>query len=428
MKEIIVNEIKKNDNIIEFDFGYSEELNKYFSGTSFVIEYPENIEKVPDAIAVIPFVCNVLPIIWVTNTKLILKELDKVFFQCIPEVKKGYETMFPETRFSGEILVENIVPCNIGQTSNKAMFYSGGLDATQTLITHLDEKPDLISIWGADVKFDNKQGWDIVHTAIKEASDKYNLKDVVIHSSFREFDCEGKLSKDFGEQLKDGWWHGVKHGIGLLGHVAPYAYIHSLSTMYIASSHCAEDGAVRCASNPLIDNHVRFAKCEVIHDGFEFSRQDKVYNIVQFCRKNNIKMSLHVCWESQKGSNCCRCEKCYRTIAGLIAEGVKPEEYGFEEVETTLSDMQRNVCSYARLDPKLIARQWGKIHNRIAQNREYLKKTHYWKHVRWILKEDFMHPETIKMPLKYRLQQRLYANELYKYAHRVKERVKNGKR
>lgn len=129
----------------------------------------------PDAIAVIPFVCNVLPIIWVTNTKLILKELDKAFFQCIPEVKKGYETMFPETKFDGEILVERVVSCDMEQTPNRAMFYSGGVDFAQTLISHLDEKPDLILIWGSDVKFDNKQGWDIVHTAIEETYMVYQL-------------------------------------------------------------------------------------------------------------------------------------------------------------------------------------------------------------------------------------------------------------
>ena len=144
--------------------------------------------------------------------------------------------------------------------------------------------------------------------------------------------------------------------------------------MYIASSYCLEDGTVRCASDPSIDNYVRFGKCHVVHDGFEFSRQDKLHNIVQFCQKNNTKMKLHVCWETQKGSNGCFCEKCYCTMAGLIVEGANPEEYGFEDVKTALTDMKRKVCSYAQINPQLLVSQWSKLHNRIIENKEYLKK------------------------------------------------------
>lgn len=426
MKEVRINKIKKNATIIEYDFSVTDNLKNYFSGKPFVIEYPETIEPVPDAIAVIPFVCNVLPIIWLTDSKLVLNELDEAFFRCIPEVKKGYETMYPESVFRGEIFVNHVIACNVSGTGKKAMFYSGGLDSIQTLISHLDEKPDLISIWGSDIKYDNEKGWKLVYSAVEEAAQKYNLKDVVIHSNFRGFDNEGILDKEFHAQLKDGWWHGVKHGIGLLGHVAPYAYLHGLSTMYIASSNCPADGAVRCASDPKIDNYVRFAKCQVIHDGYEFSRQDKVHNVVEYCNKNDTRINMHVCWESQKGSNCCRCEKCSRTIAGLIAELVNPNEYGFLDVNT--GDMQSYVLLGGKLNQHLSKTCWKQIHDRMLQNEKKLRKTSYWKDIKWIVKSDFTHMETLKMPLEYRLKQRLYTNCIYRFAHEVKVRIKNGKK
>ena len=37
-----------------------------------------------------------------------------------------------------------------------------------------------------------------------------------------------------------------------------------------------------------------------------------------------------MCWESSGGSNCCNCEKCWRTILGVYAEGFDPREFGFE--------------------------------------------------------------------------------------------------
>lgn len=428
MRQIIVKKVMKKERTIIYDFSVTEELKKYFSGAPFIIEYTENIESVPDAIAIIPFVCNVLPIIWLTDSSLVLYELDEAFYKCIPNVKKGYETMFPESEFKGEIKVDKVVPCDVKTTNRKAMFYSGGLDSIQTLISHIDEKPDLISIWGSDIKFDNKKGWELVYSAVKEAAEKYGLKDVTIHSNFRGFDNEGALDKEFHVRLKDGWWHGVKHGIGLLGHVAPYAYLNGLSTMYIASSNCPADGHVRCASNPLIDNQVRFVKCQVSHDGFEFSRQDKIHNVVQFCKKNNYTINMHVCWESQSGNNCCRCEKCFRTIAGIIAEGADPKEYGFKKVINTIGEMQSAVLLGGRMNKHLAEHHWKQIHDRMLKNKDELKKSLYWKDIKWILHSDFLHIKTLKMPLIYRIKQRIYANSIYRFLHKVKVRIRNGKK
>ncbi len=422
MQTITLAGVQKNDNVIRYEYSVSEGVSCFFTDRDFIIHYPESIEQVPDAIAVIPFVCNALPIVWLADCELILPELDEAFYNCIPEICKGYETMFPESIFAGKITVGKVVPCDRAASGKCAMFYSGGLDSVQTLISHLDEKPTLISIWGSDIRYDNEDGWNVVHSAVTEASKKYDLPEVVIRSTFREFDNEGALHQRFSGQLKDGWWHGVKHGIGLLGHVAPYAWLHGLSTMYIASSNCPADGHVRCASNPLIDNHVRFANCKVVHDGFEFSRQDKVRNIVLFCKERNEQITMHVCWVSQEGSNCCRCEKCYRTIAGIIAEGDDPEKYGFDKALDTVADMQ---CYLLRKvsDRGVLKRQWTYIQNRMKENEKTVRKTPYWKYVKWMLKADFVHPEFVKMPLLYRVRVRLSYFKFYQWLHNIKEKL-----
>lgn len=427
MNAIVLSEIEKNKQRIQFHYQVSEELRQYFSTEAFIIEYPEDIESVPDAIAAVPFVCNVLPIVWLTDSKLVIPELDEAFYHCISEVKKGYEEMFPESIFRGEIEVGKIVPGDRPAIPGKcALFYSGGVDSMDTLLRHLDEKPTLLSIWGSDIKFDNEAGWKLVHSAIEEAAAHYNLEELVIHSSFREFDRERALSRRFSTQLKDNWWHGVKHGIALLGHVAPLAYLHGYEKMYIASSHCPEDGHVRCASNPLIDNHVRYAACQVFHDGFECSRQDKVHNIAVYNQSNNDYLPLHVCWESQKGSNCCRCEKCYRTIAAIIVEGDDPEKYGFAGFEKHLNEM----IPQAKKDSGLLIRQWTKIQNALKANRRSVRLSPYWKYVRWIEKADFYHPDTIQQPLSYRLKKahgirgKLAEFRFYQMLHEWKEEIK----
>ena len=420
MEEIILHKVVKNEKCISYEFAVTDGLKNYFSAKSFIIEYPENIETVPDAIAAIPFVCNVLPIVWLTNSALQIKELDKAFYECIPNVRNGFETMFPESTFSGKVDVEKILTCEIPGNGSSAAFFSGGLDAVHTLVNHLEEKPALISIWGSDIRFDNADGWEVVHSGIAEYAKKYNLPDVVIRSSFREFDNEGSLGRRFRQQLQDGWWHGVKHGIGLLGHAAPYAYLHGISTVYIASSNCPADGPVRCSSNPLTDNHVRFAAAKVIHDGFEYSRQDKVRNVADYVNRTGDKLSLHVCWESQSGSNCCRCEKCYRTMVGLIAEGADPVDYGFADTRMAMKNFQKHLVNRHRNDV-VLQKHWTHIQKRIIENRRSLKKHPDWKKVRWILKADFWNPETLKAPKSVR--GKLSQYKFYQFLHKVKVRI-----
>lgn len=423
MNEIILKAINKKKRQIQFDYEVHGAISKYFTEKQFIIEYPDCIEEVPDSIACIPFVCNVLPIIWLTDSVLVISELDRVFYESIPEFKHGYVKMFPETDFKGTIAVDHIVENHYLNTGKAAMFYSGGLDSVQSLISHLDEKPVLLAVWGADIQYDNEEGWRLVHRVIEETAYKFHLQEGIIHSTFREFDNEILLNKTFSIQLQDDWWHGLKHSIGLLGHVAPYAWIHQINIQYIAASNCPADGKVRCASDPSIDNYVKFTDCKVIHDGFEYSRQDKVHNLVEFCKKRNQYFPLHVCWQSQSGTNCCHCEKCYRTIAELLAEGENPENFGFDNAKTGLKNMRFVLVA----NPPVYKNYWIDIRKRAIENKKKVCKTQYYKEFKWILKSDFEHPETLQLPFSYTIKGRLAKFKVYQLLHKAKTILLKGK-
>ena len=425
MEQIKVSRIIKQNNVIIYDFQVSEGLKDFFSGKVFRVEYPENIENVPDSIAVIPFVCNVLPIVWLTDSKLVLDEIDQAFYECIPNVKNGYEAMFPESHFGGELIVLHVTKCDKDADEKCAAFYSGGVDSMQTLLSHVAEKPALISVWGSDVSYDNKEGWELVKQVIQEAAQEYFLPEVTIKSTFRAFDREDILDQAFCEQLKDGWWHGIKHGIGLLGHVAPYAYLHGLSTMYIASSNCPADGEVRCASHPSIDNKVRFAECQIVHDGFQFNRQEKIRNIVKYNKTSGKEkiLHLHVCWETQTGDNCCICEKCYRTMVGLLAEQADPMDYGFKYFPSTIKNIKKIVLYSGKMNENL-SLQWIPISERVIENVGVLRKTEYWKEIRWLTKTDFKNIEKIHEPFVYRIEKKIRRSKCYCFAKRVRRKLK----
>ena len=423
MKEIRLNAICKKGREIQFDYEVHGEIARYFTGKPFVIEYPDCVETVPDSVACVPFVCNVLPIIWLTDSVLVLPELDKTFYESIPEFKKGYVEMFPEADFKGTIVVDQMVENHYSNTGKAAMFYSGGLDSVQTLISHLEERPVLLAVWGSDIQYENEKGWKLVHKVITDTAHRFQLQEGIIHSTFREFDNETLLGKSYAEQLKDNWWHGLKHSIGLLGHVAPYAWIHQINIMYFAATNCPADGKVRCASDPSIDNYVKFADCNVVHDGFAYSRQDKVHNLVEFCKKKNEYFSLHVCWQSQSGSNCCYCEKCYRTMSELLAEGENPENFGFHNAKTGLKDMRYFLIT----NPPAYKNFWIDIKERAVENRKKVCKTQYYKEFKWIFNADFEHPETLRLPLSYIIRGRLGKLEVYQWLHKIKTKLTKGK-
>ena len=187
----------------------------------------------------------------------------------------------------------------------------------------------------------------------------------IVKTSFRFFiNCE-VLDARFAKRNNENWWHGFQHGIGIISHASPLAWLKGISDVYISSSFCAADGEIKCASYPTIDPYVQFAGSRVHHYDFQFSRQEKIERIARISVEQNIDVELRVCWQSTGGKNCCQCEKCVRTIYGLLAENVDPVDYGF-------------MCG---------ERKFAKIINKIQKKEIY--PTSYWSEI----VEKFLHNE-----------------------------------
>ena len=165
---IKLKKIIKIKNEVKYQYEISDNIKKYFYPSDFTIKYGENIEEVPNSILAIPFTCNILPIIWITNSTLEIPELDRDFFNSIEEFKKGYINMYPSITFKGNIKVENIIKNEYEDSKQCLCFFSGGVDATSTLITHIKEKPITLTLWETDIKTSNENGWDKVKEFIIE--------------------------------------------------------------------------------------------------------------------------------------------------------------------------------------------------------------------------------------------------------------------
>ena len=289
--------------------------------------------------------------------------------------------MYPESTFAGSIEVEHIHLNHPLSSGNKAMLFSGGVDSFDTLIRHHNECPELVMMWGADIRYENESGWNTMYSILNQTAELFQLKPQIIRSTFRAFINEGVLDSQYANQLKDYWWHGIQHSIGLLGHIAPLAYINSYDVLYIAATNVNTDTNIRCASHPSIDNQVRFSNCQVIHDGFTTTRQNKIKNILEYHYLTKDRLPIHVCWETQTGNNCCHCEKCYRTIFGILAEGGDPSLLGFDTYKTHLINSKTYLFNH---NFQLLSYFWIPIRNRFRHNYKSLSKTEDYKYIRWI--------------------------------------------
>lgn len=405
INKIIVNDINVKKNKVEVNFKVQGSISKFFNQNTMYIEYEEIIEGIPKGILVIPFISNVIQIAWFFDSEILVPELDKNFYSSLEEIKNSFSNMFTKAQLKGKITVDKIKDYKYTPEKKSATFFSGGVDSLATLIIRIDEKPDLVTLWGSDIKLNDKEGWNKVKNEVSNFAKSKDLKNVFIKSDFREFINERELDNEFNKvtETKDGWWFGVQHGIGLLGHIAPYAYKYKLGIMYMPASLNLKSENYRIASHPNIDNKFKVATMNVIHDGFENTRQDKIGIICDYIKKTGEDIKIRVCWQSSGGDNCSVCEKCSRTIMGIIVEGLDPNKLGFNLNKETIINIKRNwKYKWNVHGPNTM--HWNDIRERYIENKEFWQGTE----LEWILKINFFKESEFKRTLGGRVRNKLY--------------------
>ncbi len=325
---LVLNDIILADDGKKVSFNYEASNNftkKYFNfHDTYYIKYNTSISDVPTSILVIPFISNILPIAWFAGFDIEVEELDEDFYKSIKLVKTEFKKQFSNYNLAGSLTVKRLVKNNI-EGNNTAMLFSGGVDAYATYIRVHDKTPDLVTILGADIEIDDHSQWnDFTNFVENEPLLKSNKKQYIETNvrSFYTYQVE-LLLKDIG------WWGKVQHGLSLIGSLAPLSYLNSYKNIYIASSY-TEEIDIAWGSTPQIDEKISWAGINVFHDGYELKRQDKVDLITNFSSETNTKFKLRVCYSEHRSEfNCSRCEKCYRTILGLILNNKNPNDYGF---------------------------------------------------------------------------------------------------
>jgi len=370
-----VKNILIRENRVEYDYEISGPWKRYFNlNNRLYVEYSMEIEEVPKSVAVIPLLCMVLPISWICNACVYVGEIDKDYYDNIENIKSGFQKMYPMLKFNGRISGYPIKSEPTNRNVISAAFFSGGVDAFHTMIRHINEKPALITVWGADVQLTDHDGWEKVRKHIQSVGEEFGLSNIYIKSNFRIAIYENKLWK-LVKAGKDSWWHGFYCGIGIIGLASVCTYVMGFKNLYVASSFPEfMKGKYTCGSDPTIDNFVNFCGCRTRHDGYEFDRQNKVRELSKYMREKKRALRIRVCWSSIGGGNCCECEKCYRTIMEFVSEGINPNTIGFLWNEEKKELFKKNMMNSIIISENDWTIKWVPIQKRLLINKIDIKE------------------------------------------------------
>ncbi len=406
---IIIKNVNPHGRRIDYEYTVEGEWMKYFNlEVPFYVEYSQDVSAVPKSIAIIPILGTVVIMAAIFDADIYVDELDADFYDCIPRFLKGYtytslrgkKEPFYDCVHAGQI-VHNPA---LNEKKRDLIFFSGGVDAWFTLLSHVEEKPDLVTVWGADMREDNDSGWKNIVTNNQVVADRFGLNLLTIRAPLRHFINEGELAVFSLEYVHDGWWPAFHHSLGMYCMAAPLC-CGARSKLYFAATFSAKDhadwGHYVLASAPEIDNQVLFCGCQVVHDGYEYARHDKISKFCETFRNEKDKPVLRVCYSSESGHNCGMCEKCASASMSILLSDEDPNEYGIPYDRRTFEKLYCNALQeMARIEKyAFLSEYWEQISalKRKYKEAEVPKEWRILYHVVLKMLADFLHVPCLEL-------------------------------
>jgi len=240
-----------------------------------------------------------------------------------PELLEGLETVMALMRLwsDGAYRPLTLEPMQISRAPEQqpryrsAMFYSGGIDSLAALRLNLQNYPpshpgairDCLFIHGFDIGGVVARGmkyhvFDRGLAAMKSVTDAAGINTVPVYTNIRHL-CDERdlwLNKFFGAVLA----------------AVAHAFVARLDLFYIASSYDFSNLAP-CGSHPLLDHEYSSFDLHIRHRDASLTRLDKLKIVSAW---ESGLQNMRVCLANVEDRlNCGKCEKCVRTMTGLLA-------------------------------------------------------------------------------------------------------------
>lgn len=191
--------------------------------------------------------------------------------------------------------------CYSKENTKTGLFFSGGVDSFYSLLCAADVPDELIYVFGFDLQLKDTVRFQNVEYALQQIAQEIGLPLHVVETNVREHPL--LASMDWA-QSHGGALASVAHCFGRLNKVVISASVPRSGGLFWGS---------HWASDPLWSSDV----LQILHYGEHFYRNDKLRVIID---DPLVRKYLRVCWKYKNNHvNCCRCEKCIRTM--LILKG-----------------------------------------------------------------------------------------------------------
>ena len=203
-----------------------------------------------------------------------------------------------------EIDVREEPPKDRPEDPGIGVFFTGGVDSFYTLIENLETITHLVYVHGFDIKLEDTALFRRVKDQIEDIGASLGIQTIFVSTNLR----------DHLDQYLN--WGGEAHGAALaaVGHLLRS----TLEKIYIPASFHVES-LFPWGSHPDLDPLWSSRAVAFIHHGADARRTEKMGRIAG---NPVVRKRLRVCYTNPRGKyNCCRCEKCVRTMLAAEALG-----------------------------------------------------------------------------------------------------------
>ncbi|MRH42728.1 hypothetical protein GH741_08510 [Aquibacillus halophilus] len=343
--QIIVDKVTVINRELIVHYHCKGEIANYINGNRFVAKYDSDIKNVPESLLIIPFLANVTPIAWVTNSIIYCGQVDLQFYKSLNVLKDYFKSMYPsflcESDLTPNLIINN--DTHLKENSKSALFFNNGIASVASSIQRRDDEPLLISVWGAETEVTNQEAWQAVSEELRNFATSFDTKVSVIKSNFRDMINYEELNGSFEELIGGHWWTKIQHDLGIIGLSAPLAYHHQITKLYIGATH-QPSFISPFGSDIEIESNISWGSdlLQVFPQGYVLTRHEKIALISNYIKTYDSTLKIKACQNTQISHNCSNCEKCIRTMISMLLEGLDPSKHGFKHVDATTLDRMRH--------------------------------------------------------------------------------------
>jgi len=233
--------------------------------------------------------------IWVSG------KVSKKLLEGIKKYQKIFSHWYPDIFYKVKIFPEQTIDIK-NDATGVATAFSGGVDSSFTLFSHLSQITHCLFVHGFDIPFSDNRGFGVASRAYDRFLSKHKIKLITVKTNIRE------ITRPVN-------WN-FSHGCALIGTALLFQKVFSL--FYVPSSD-TDGSLIPWGSHPKTDPLLSTESTKIAHHGLGLTRFDKLEKILDWAELYPL---LRVCWVKHSGlKNCCMCHRCIQTMVMLSVLG-----------------------------------------------------------------------------------------------------------